>query len=86
MARAISMAESGLNAGSIGDTTIQYYQDGILYGASYGCFQIRYLPGRPSPDQLLDPVINVQYAYTMQKNQGWKPWSVYTNGKYMRHL
>ena len=85
-ALAVSFAESGHNPGSVGDLAIQYYQDGIQYGASYGCFQIRYLPGRPAPASLLDATYNVKYAHDMFTNQGWQPWSAYTTGKYLKYL
>lgn len=86
VAQAVMMAESSNNAHNIGDTKLQYVVDGISYGASYGCFQIRYLPGRPSPDSLLDAAFNVKYANDMYLGQGWKPWSAYTTGKYKQYL
>lgn len=46
---------------------------------SYGYFQIRALPGRPSPNQLLNPEFNVQYAANLWKQQGWNPWTVARN-------
>lgn len=85
-ALAVSFAESSHNQANVGDLAIQYYQDGIQYGASYGCFQIRYLPGRPQPSSLLDATFNVKYAYDMYIKQGWQPWSAYTSGKYLKYL
>lgn len=86
IAYAVMMAESTGNAGNIGDTSLVFMQDGIEYGASYGCFQIRFLPGRPTPAQLLDPIFNVEYAHNMYILQGWAPWSAYNNGKYAKFL
>lgn len=83
---AVAKAESGLRSDAIGDTTLQYYSGGSKYGASYGCFQIRHLPTRPSPEYLLDATNNVQYAYELYKSSGWSPWSAFTNGSYRRHL
>lgn len=74
-ARKIMQCESGGRVDAVGDKTLQYWQDGIRYGASYGLFQIRYLPGRPTPDQLLDKEFNIRYAAEMQRNQKWVPWS-----------
>lgn len=59
----------------IGDEHLTYWENGIEYGKSYGPFQIRYLPGRPSPEQLLDPVFNTNYAHGMFVTQGWQPWT-----------
>jgi len=64
----VMMGESGGRIGAIGDTNTPY--------ASYGLFQIRALPGRPSPGQLLNPEFNVQYAVNLWRNQGWRPWTV----------
>jgi hypothetical protein len=85
-ATAVAKAESSLNPAAVGDVTLQYQQDGVQYGASYGCFQIRYLQGRPAPETLLDPVQNVQYAYDMYKGQSWAPWSAYNSGAYLKHM
>lgn len=80
VAMAVSRAESGLRADARGDTHLTYYRDGIRYGDSWGCFQVRYLPGRPTPTQLTDPIQNVSYAYNLYKANGWKPWSVCNKG------
>jgi hypothetical protein len=86
MATAISKAESSLNPAAVGDVTLQYQQDGVQYGASYGCFQIRFLPGRKQPLELLQAHINVKVAYDMYKGQSWAPWSAYNNGAYLKHM
>lgn len=86
IAYAVMMAESGNNPNNIGDITLQYTVDDITYGASYGCFQIRYLPGRPDSSLLLNPIFNVKYAYDMYLGQGWKPWSAYKTGAYARFM
>ena len=76
----VARAESGLRPDARGDAHLTYYQNGTRYGDSWGCFQIRYLPGRPSPNQLVNAEFNVQYAYNMYKSQSWSPWSVCRNG------
>ena len=43
---------------------------------SYGIFQVRAFPGRPSPEKLLDPEINIKYAADLWKRSGWQPWTV----------
>jgi hypothetical protein len=66
-ARAIMMCESGGNANAVGGAWT-----GI---ASYGLMQIRALPGRPSPQWLVNPENNVSYAAGIYRAQGWGPWS-----------
>ena len=70
-AQRVMMGESGGRADAIGDN----YPIGGEIRPSYGLFQIRTFPDRPSPDQLLDPEVNVKYAAEMQAKQGWGPWS-----------
>lgn len=75
--QAISVAscESGNFTDYIGDEGLAYLQDGIEYGKSFGPFQVRYLPGRPSPDKLINEDFNIKYAYDMFKASGWGPWT-----------
>lgn len=73
-AKKIMMCESGGRANAKGDIGIQFWQDGTLYGASYGLFQVRYLKSRPSPDKLVDPEFNIRYASQLQGWHNWKPW------------
>ena len=71
----IARCESGLIPNRVGDTSLKFYENGVMYGMSYGVFQIRHLEGRPSPDQLINAEFNVKYAYGMWESQGWIPWS-----------
>lgn len=86
IATAVAKAESRLKKDSHGDKTLTYTQNGIKYGDSWGCFQVRYLPGRPTPSELVKPEVNVAYAYKLYKGQGWKPWTMYNNGTYKKYL
>ena len=86
MAIAICSAESGCRPDAVGDGGLTFWKDGVEYGKSYGPFQIRYLPGRPDPSQLLDPEFNVKYAYGMYQTQGWTPWSVFHNKSFLSYL
>ena len=63
----VAFCESGLNPDAVGDKNTAYH--------SYGLFQIRGLPGRPSAEWLLDPTNNINYAYELYKKSGWEPWS-----------
>lgn len=74
-ARKVMACESGGRPDAVGDKHLSYLKDGIKYGESYGLFQIRYLPGRPSPEELLDQEFNIKYAAAMQQDQGWGPWT-----------
>lgn len=74
-AYAIANCESGWNDQAVGDGHLQFMQNGIRYGASYGVFQIRYLKGRPAPEQLLDAEFNIRYAANLYNSSGWQPWT-----------
>ena len=76
-------AESGCNQNAVGDTSPI---NGLL-AHSCGLFQVRTLAGRPSCEQLKDPATNIQWAYKISGNgSNWRPWSVFTNGKYLKHM
>lgn len=78
IAYAVCMAESHGRHTAVGDTNTQY--------PSCGLMQIRTLPGRPSCEQLKDPSFNMRYAYNMWVGQGFRPWSAYTQGWYIKYL
>ncbi len=87
IATAVFKAESGLRCNAVGDGHLRFGD--TLYGASYGVAQIRKLSptdGRPSVDQLLDCRTNIEFARKMQLAQGFKPWSVFTSGRYLQYL
>lgn len=85
-AKAIMRAESGCDASAIGDNHITYAQNGTTYGMSCGLFQIRFLPGRPNCEQMKNPSENIAYAGQLFKGQGFRPWSAYLNGSYLKHI
>jgi hypothetical protein len=86
IAVAIAKSESRLDCSAVGDRHLAFYREGIEYGKSYGVFQIRHLPGRPNPDELLDPNKNIAYAYELYKKSGFSPWSQYKNGRYLSYI
>ena len=87
IAIAVAKAESGLNAKIRGDKHLTFTQGGKLYGDSWGCFQVRHLPGRPSPTELKNPEVNVGFAKNLSKNgESWSHWTMYINGKYKEFL
>lgn len=77
----VMRAESGCNPNAIGDGHLTYIQDGTTYGMSCGMFQVRYLPGRPSCNEMQDPSQNIAYAAKLFASGGWRHWSVCSNGK-----
>lgn len=78
IAVAIASAESGLRCDAKGD--------GNLNPSSYGVFQIRAFSSRPPIEKLLDCRENIKEAKRIYDSQGWYPWSVFTNGKYLSYL
>lgn len=82
---AIMRAESGCDPNVTGDTSLTFIQNGRTYGYSVSLFQVRILPGREHCDSH-DPATNIACAYHVWKSQGYKAWSVYTNGRYLRFL
>nr|DAM54397.1 MAG TPA: lysozyme [Caudoviricetes sp.] len=82
---AIMRAESGCDPNVTGDTSLTFIQNGRTYGYSVSLFQVRILPGREHCDSH-DPATNIACAYHVWKSQGYKAWSVYTSGKYLKYL
>lgn len=74
-AKRVFACESGLRPDAVGDLRLQFMKNGTRYGASYGVAQIRYLPGRPTPEELLQTEFNIRYAADLYHAQGWTPWS-----------
>lgn len=82
---AIMRAESGCDPNVTGDTSLTFTRNGRIYGYSVSLFQVRVLPGREACDNH-DPATNISCAYRVWKSQGYKAWSVYTSGKYLKYL
>lgn len=82
---AISKAESNCRAEAKGDGHITFKQKGRVYGYSLSAMQVRILPGREHCDTH-DLATNIKCAHDIFKGQGYKAWSVYTNGKYKKFL
>lgn len=83
IAYAVCMGESS------NDPTNHNYSD-VTQDDSWGLFQINLYGdlkySRPSPEQLVDPAFNVNYAYGMWSRGGWSQWGAYTSGKYLKYL
>lgn len=82
---AISHAESGCHTDRTGDTTLEYEQNGRLYGYSVSAFQVRILPGREACDSH-NLAVNTRCAYNIYRSQGYDAWTMYSNGKYKEFL
>jgi hypothetical protein len=77
LAAAVAMAESGGNAGAVGDG-----------GQSFGLWQV-HVPDHPeyNPSLLLDPHYNAQAAFAISRNgTDWTPWSAFKSGAYLRYM
>lgn len=83
---AVCLAESSGYTESLGDLLLV----DAVYGPSVGLFQVRSFknPGASGRDRtlLLDPDVNVKFAYELWKNKGWKPWGAYTSESYLKTL
>lgn len=89
IATAIAMAESGLRTDAMGDTGIQT----SVWGPSVGLWQVRSLKadrgtGRTrDASRLTDPAFNARAMYEISAGgTNWRPWSVFTSGKYRDYL
>lgn len=92
---AVSMAESKLDPGALGDIKLEDKK----WGPSVGLFQIRSLrhwenyDGKGSSDpyrdakRLINPRYNIKAAWE-KSNHGtnWDPWSTYTGGEFIKYL
>lgn len=75
LAAAVAMAESGGNAGAVGDE-----------GTSFGLWQI-HTPAHPEYDAnlLLEADYNARAAYAISSGGTvWQPWSTYNSGAYLK--
>ena len=79
---AIAQAESNCRENALGDTSLTYTQNGRTYGYSVGPLQVRILPGR----EWCENGDYYQCAHNIWKFQGYKAWSVYSNGRYKQYL
>lgn len=77
-ALAVARAESNLNP--------QAYNPEWHRGCqgSIGIFQIACI--HDDPEKLFEVEYNIQRAYEIYSEQGWKPWGAYTNGNYRRYI
>jgi hypothetical protein len=80
VAYAVMMAES-----SASSTVVNWKDSHRGCSGSYGLFQIGCLH-ETDPEILKDPEYNVQRAYELYKQNGWRIWGGYTNKSYLRFL
>lgn len=63
--------ESSCNPNAVGDN----YAINGLHAVSCGLLQVRTLAGRPSCQELKDPVTNIAWSYKIWQSQGYRAWS-----------
>jgi len=76
VAEAICMAESGGHSNAT-----NYNYDGSI---DRGLMQINSCHG--NTDAWYDPATNIAEAFRLYQDSGWKPWTTYTSGAYLRYL
>jgi hypothetical protein len=67
--------ESSCNTNAVGDKNLTF-ANGTM-GMSCGLMQVRVLEGRPDCETLKNPETNIEWAYMVYKQQGYKAWTVY---------
>ena len=78
LAAAIAMVESGGNPSALNDNPPREH--------SVGLWQINTLAWPQFNSALLtDPVYNAKAALAIYKQVGWKPWTSYTSGRYLKY-
>lgn len=89
VAVAIALAESGGRTDAIGDRTLV----NATWGPSVGLWQIRSLKneygtgGTRDYTRLTDPTFNARSMVRISNGgRNWRPWSVYTSGRYVAFL
>jgi lysozyme-like protein len=78
-ARAVCMAESGGDPNAYGVNTNGTSDAGLLQINSIHIDLI-------SLDDRFNPTLNVAAAYEIYKGSGWRAWSVFNNGRYLKFL
>lgn len=88
-ATSIALAESGGRSDAVGDVSLQTGK----WGPSIGLWQVRSLKAESGKGttrdatKLTDPAFNARAAYEIYKgSNGWRNWSVFTNGKYQSNV
>lgn len=89
IATAIAWAESQLKPDAIGDVDLENEK----WGPSVGLWQVRSLRADTGTgkerdiERLGDPSFNARSMVAISNaGTNWKPWSVYTNGRYLKHI
>ena len=80
IAYAVIIAESGGNENAV--NTKDFHKRANCYG-SFGLFQIGCLHRL---ENWQDPSSNIAKAYEIYKSSGWKAWTTYSDGSYLKYL
>lgn len=89
IAVAVALAESGGNPRA-------HNGNAATGDDSYGLFQINMIGdmgparrkqyGLPNNEALYDPTTNARVAFALYKSQGFRPWTTFTRGAYLRYM
>ncbi len=79
---AIMQAESGCKPDNNNLTMSENH--GVCVG-SYGLLQVGCIHFKSGEDRN-DPATNIAVAFRVWQSQGYRAWSVYTSGKYLRYM
>ncbi len=79
IAIAIMLAESSCDA-----EVVNWKDKHATCIGSAGLFQIGCI--NAPIEEMQNPRKNIEFAYKLYKERGWKPWGAYTNGSYKKHL
>lgn len=87
IAIAVAKAESSLNPKAYNPEWHRNYLTGknICQG-SFGVFQTACIHHIENPNALYDEDFNIKKAYEIYSKEGWRPWSAYNNGNYLKYL
>jgi hypothetical protein len=77
----VAKAESSLNEKAFNPEWHYNLKGEKVCQGSFGLFQIACVHHLENPQALFDPQLNIEIAFRLHKEEGWKPWAVCTTGK-----
>lgn len=81
IALAVAKAESSLDVKAFNPEWHYNSKGEKICQGSYGLFQVACIHHLENPQALFDPQLNIEIAFRLHKEEGWKPWGVCRTGK-----